>query len=46
VREKTSLFAEHKLRNADKGALAYRVALGDKEKAVAVWKDYDERSIR
>jgi len=27
-------------------AVAYRVALGDKEKAVAVWKDYDETSIR
>jgi hypothetical protein len=41
-----SLFAEHKLRNVDKVAVAYRVALGDKEKGVAVWKNYDERSIR
>jgi hypothetical protein len=46
VREKTSLFAEHKLRNVYKVAVAYRVAPGDKEKAVAARKEYDERSIR
>ena len=46
MREKTTLFAERKLRNVDKVAVAYRVARGDKENAVAVWKGYDERSIR